>query len=153
MRTANARDPAQSVLIFWIVIGWVGFFVLPWYAIEDGFFTFEWLFDGYPFDTDYAPAAFLIAQGEKLWLAPLALPLFAVLAALGRPKSDPRYATVLIAASAFSCTWLLFQGFGIGLRGWQFGVFESLFGPLGDRQFGMGYGALFLATALLFLFT
>ncbi|MEM9602418.1 MAG: iron ABC transporter permease [Pseudomonadota bacterium] len=153
MRTANARDPAQPVLIFWIVIGWVGFFVLPWYAIEDGFFTFEWLFDGYPFDTDYAPAAFLIAQGEKLWLAPLALPLFAVLAALGRPKSDPRYATVLIAASAFGCTWLLFQGFGIGLRGWQFGVFESLFGPLGDRQFGMGYGALFLATALLFLFT
>lgn len=153
MQTARSGDVGRPVLIFWIIIGWLGFLALPWYAIEDGFFAFEWLFDGYPFDTDYAPAAFIVAQGEKLWLAPLVLPLLAVTAVIGRPKSDPLYATILIAASGFGLAWLVLQGFGIGLRGWQFGMLESLFGDLGDRQFGMGYGALFVAVSLLFLFT
>ena len=71
-------------MIFWIVAGWVGFCILPWYGVEDGFFAFEWLIDGYPFDEDYAPAAFLIGQGEKLWLAPLILPLITSLFALRR---------------------------------------------------------------------
>ena len=53
----------------------------------------------------------------------------------------------------FGFFWLAFQGFGIGLRGWQFGWLEALFGPLGDRQFGMGYGAMAFAAACLFLFT
>ena len=66
---------ASSVLLFWIVAGWVGFLLLPWYMVDGGLWTFEWLTDGYPFDDDYAPAAFLIAQGEKLWLAPLLIPL------------------------------------------------------------------------------
>ncbi len=153
MRTDHSEAVSQPVLIFWIIIGWVGFMVLPWYALEDVFFSFEWLFDGYPFDSDYAPAAFLVTQGEKLWLAPLVLPIVAVLAAIGRVKSDPLYAKILIASSAFGFAWLLFQGFGIGLRGWQFGTLEALFGPLGDRQFGMGYGAMFMALSFLFLFT
>ncbi|MCP5012196.1 MAG: iron ABC transporter permease, partial [Aestuariibacter sp.] len=48
---------------------------------------------------------------------------------------------------------LLGQGFVIGLKGWQFGWLEQLLGPLGDRQFGMGYGALLIASAFLFIFT
>lgn len=153
MRADSTRAEPQLVLIFWIIIGWLGFFVLPWYAIEDGFFSFEWLFDGYPFDTDYAPAAIIVGQGEKLWLAPLVLPLLAVLTAIGRAKNDPLYAKILIASSVFGFAWLCFQGFGIGLRGWQFTALESLFGPLGDRQYGMGYGAVFVALSFLFLFT
>ena len=58
-------------MIFWILAGWVGFAVLPWYGVEDGFFSFDWVFDGYPMDRDYAPAAFLLAQGKNLWLAPM----------------------------------------------------------------------------------
>lgn len=153
MRTDHSEAVSQPVLIFWIIIGWVGFLLLPWYMVEDGFFSFEWLFDGYPFDTDYAPAVFLVGQGEKLWLAPLVLPMLAVLAAVGRAKNDPLYAKILIASSAFGFAWLCFQGFGIGLRGWQFDTLEALFGPLGDRQFGMGYGAMFMALSFLFLFT
>ncbi|MCH8953655.1 MAG: hypothetical protein IID49_16245, partial [Proteobacteria bacterium] len=48
----------------WLLIGAAGFCLLPWYTIEDGFWGFEWLFDGYPFDTDYAPGLFLLIQGE-----------------------------------------------------------------------------------------
>ncbi|MGR3661654.1 MAG: ABC transporter permease [Paracoccaceae bacterium] len=153
MRTVTTEKTAHPVLIFWIIIGWVGFLVLPWYGIEDGFFSAEWLFDGYPYDTDYAPAAFLLAQKEKLWLAPLVLPILAPLFALGRQKTDPKYAKILIGAGAFGFAWLMAQGFGIGIRGWSFEWLTALFGPLEDRQYGMGYGGMFLATAFLFFFT
>ena len=138
-------------MVFWIIAGWVGFALLPWFGIED-FFTFEWLVDGYPFDEDYAPAAFLIAQGEKRWLAPLILALLAPLVALKRPKSDPIFAKILIGAGAFGFGWLILQGFAIGIRGWNFEWAAQLFGDLGDRQYGMGYGGLICASAFLFLF-
>lgn len=153
MRHVLSETTAHPALIFWIVAGWVGFCLLPWYGVEDGFFAFEWLVDGYPFDEDYAPAAFLIGQGEKLWLTPLVLPLITSIFALGRKKSDPLYAKILIASGAIGFGWLIAQGFGIGIRGFNFEWLKALFGDLGDRQFGMGYGALLLASAYLFLFT
>ncbi|MDV7143732.1 iron ABC transporter permease [Tropicimonas sp. TH_r6] len=153
MRTIASKKSSQPVLIFWIVAGWVGYCLLPWYAVEDGFFSFEWLIDGYPFEEDYAPAAFLIAQAKKLWLAPLILPLAAPLLIINRKKSDPLYAKVLILAGGFGFAWLMAQGFGIGIRGFSFDWLNALFGELDDRQYGMGYGALIVATAFLFLFT
>ncbi|MCK8462940.1 iron ABC transporter permease [Aliiroseovarius sp. S1339] len=153
MRGNKNETAAHPALIFWIVAGWVGFLLLPWYGVEDGFFSFKWLLDGYPFDDDYAPAAFLIARGEKLWLAPLLAPLAAPLIILGRKKSDPLYAIVLILAGAVGFGWLMAQGFGIGIRGFAFDWLTALFGDLGDRQYGMGYGALLVASAFLFLFT
>ncbi len=140
-------------MIFWIIAGWVGFLLLPWYVVEDGILSFDWLFDGYPFDEDYAPAAFLVAQGEKLWLAPIVLPLIVSLVALGRPKSDPIYAKALILSGSLGFGWMLAQGFGIGIRGFNFEWLTALFGDLGDRQFGMGFGAMVVASAFLFIFT
>ena len=153
MRIAASERTAHPVLIFWIAAGWVGFLLLPWYGVEDGFFRFEWFFDGYPLDADYAPAAFLIAQGEKLWLAPMLLPLIAPLFVLRRLKTDPVYSKVLIAAGGLGFAWLIAQGFGIGIRGYSYDWLKTLFGDLGDRQFGMGYGALVVASSFLFLFT
>jgi len=152
MRTLTTEQTTHPVLIFWIIAGWVGFCLLPWYGVED-FFTFEWLTGGYPFDEDYAPAAFLIAQGEKLWLAPMFIALLLPLLALGKRKSEPIYAKILILAGAIGFGWLILQGFAIGIRGWNFGWAEALYGELGDRQFGMGYGALICASAFLFVFT
>ena len=139
-------------MIFWIAIGLVGFFAVPWYGVED-FFKFEWLIDGYPFDADYAPAAFLLGQAEKLWLAPLILPLLAPFAVLLKRKSDPLYARVLIVAGAMGLGWIILQGFSIGIRGWNFGWLQVFFGNLNDRQYGMGYGGMLVAVAFLFLFT
>ncbi len=150
-RTAS-NDATNPVLIFWTVAGLVGFCVLPWYGIED-FFRFEWLADGYPIDDDYAPGAFLIGQGAKLWLAPLIIPLLLPFAALARPKTDPLYAKILILAGALGFGWLIVQGFAIGIRGWNFAWLEAVFGDLDDRQYGMGYGALICASAFLFVFT
>ncbi len=152
MRTVTSERTTHPVLIFWMLAGWVGYLILPWYGIER-FYEFDWLTDGYPLDTDYAPAAFLIGQGEKLWLAPMLPALLAPLAVLGRRKTDPLFARVLIVAGAGGFAWLIAQGFGVGLRGWGFSWLEALFGPLGDRQFGMGYGAMLVASSFLFLFT
>ncbi|MHA6265910.1 iron ABC transporter permease [uncultured Aliiroseovarius sp.] len=153
MRGDLNESTAHPALIFWIIAGWVGFLLLPWYGVEDGFLSFKWLVDGYPFDEDFAPAAFLIGQGEKLWLAPLLLPLAAPFLVVRRKKSDPLYAIVLILAGAVGFGWLIAQGFGIGIRGYTFDWLTALFGDLDDRQYGMGYGALIVASAFLFLFT
>lgn len=149
---ASLKQPANPVLIFWIAIGLAGFFAVPWYGVED-FFKFEWLIDGYPFDADYAPAAFLLGKAEKLWLAPLILPLLAPFAVLRKRKSDPLYARVLIVAGAIGLGWIILQGFSIGIRGWNFGWLQVFFGDLNDRQYGMGYGGMLVAVAFLFLFT
>ena len=153
MKAAISDRAAHPALIFWIAAGWVGYCLLPWYGVEDGFLSFEWLWGGYPLDTDFAPAAFLIGQGEKLWLAPLLVPLALPLLVIGRRKSDPLYAKILILSGAVGFSWLMAQGFGIGIRGFAFEWLTTLFGDLGDRQFGMGYGALALASSFLFLFT
>ena len=81
------------------------------------------------------------------------LALVAPLLVLGRRKTDPVFAKVLIAAGAFGFAWLIAQGLGIGLRGLTADWLTALFGPLDDRQFGMGYGAMVTASAFLFLFT
>lgn len=152
MRAVGRERTTHPVLIFWIIAGWAGFCLLPWYGVE-GFWSFGWLADGWPLAADQAPAVVLLAQGQKLWLAPMLPALAAPLLVLRRRKTDPAFARVLILAGGFGFAWLVAQGLGIGLRGFTADWLTSLFGPLDDRQFGMGYGALVTATAFLFLFT
>jgi iron(III) transport system permease protein len=135
------------------LVGWVSFLLLPWYLVDGGLFSGQWLVDGYPFDKNYAPAVFLIMQGEKLWLTPLLIPLIMPLFAFKREKSDPLYAQILILTGAIGFSWLIIQGFSIGIRGWNYEWLSTFFGKLDGRQFGMGYGGLFLASSFLFLLT
>jgi iron(III) transport system permease protein len=151
--TTSTKTLSQPTLFLWIVVGWVSFLLLPWYLVNGGLFSGQWLVDGYPFDKNYAPAAFLIMQGEKLWLTPLLIPLIMPLFAFKREKSDPLYAQILILTGAVGFSWLIIQGFSIGIRGWNYEWLSALFGKLDGRQFGMGYGGLFLASSFLFLLT
>ena len=151
--TTSTKTLSQPTLILWILVGWVSFLLLPWYLVDGGLFSGQWLVDGYPFDKNYAPAVFLIMQGEKLWLTPLLIPLIMPLFAFKREKSDPLYAQILILTGAIGFSWLIIQGFSIGIRGWNYDLLSSLFGKLDGRQFGMGYGGLFLASSFLFLLT
>jgi iron(III) transport system permease protein len=153
MRTGQPKGPLDPAVILWVAAGWVGFALLPWYGLDRGFWNFGWLFSGYPFDSKVAPALFLVLKGEKLWLAPLGVLLVAPLLLWGRRKSDPLFGRLLIAIGAAGLAYLLLQGFAIGLRGWQWEWLNRTFGELGDRQFGMGYGALLVSGAFLFLLT
>lgn len=143
----------EPILALWIAVGLTGFCLLPWYGLEEGFFNLSWLSRGYPLESDYAPALFLVLQGQKLWLAPLGALLLLPFVLLRREKTDPLFGSVLVAVGALGLAWFLFQGYAIGLRGWQFGWPSSWFGELGDRQFGMGYGALLVGAAFLFILT
>ena len=139
-------------LLLWQLIGLFGLVVLPWYAIEDGFWNFEWLFDGYPFDSDYAPLLFLFLEGEAPWLWPTAAFLAASTYALRYQKIDPAYATTLLLTGGGGFAYVMLQGFTIGIDGWEYQVLNDLFGPR-ERQYGMGYGALLIMGGLFFLFT
>ncbi len=143
----------NRTLTLWLVVGAVGYCILPWYAVEDGFFGFEWVLDGYPLEPDYAPALIQVFSGERIWLAPLLLFLLSPLSLFGVGKNSRRYADTLVFAGGGGLSWLLLQGFAVGIAGWEFTVLESLWGPLEVRQLGMGYGALACAGAFLFLLT
>ena len=134
-------------------VGWIGFLILPWYIIEDGFWAFEWVIDGYPLNPDYAPAVGQAYHSSKWWLAPIALFLLLPLTAFGRQRSDFSAFAILFVAGFGGLVWVLGQGFLIGIDGWQYEWLGTTFGALDDRQFGMGYGALFVCAAFLFIGT
>ena len=137
----------------WLLLGWVGFLLLPWYLLEDGFWSFIWVTDGYASDMDYAPAILQGLVGERTWLLPLIFPLLIPLRLLSLTKSDPRYSRYLIIAGACGLSYLLVQGFAIGVSGWQFMGLTSLFGELELQQYGMGYGAALCGLSFLVLLT
>ncbi len=153
MRAHEARGAFHPTVILWMAVGLIGYLLLPWYGLNSNFFRLSWLFDGYPLDDDVAPALFLVLQGQKPWLAPLGLLLAAPLLLWGRKKSDPLFGFLLIAVGGLGFAYFLLQGFGIGLNGFQWHWLTALFGELDDRQFGMGWGALLVSGAFLFLFT
>ena len=135
----------------WLALGWVGFALLPWYGLEDGFFHFGWV--RFWTGSEAAPGLLQAALHGRWWLWPLALALAAPLATLALPRDDRRVGWVLIAAGAFGLFWLLLQGFAIAHRGPSWLWLRELLAPARPRQFGMGYGALLTGTAFLFLFT
>ena len=110
----------DRTVVLWLAVGWIGYAILPWYAIDGGFWSFEWLLDDWPLDDDTAPALLQALFFGKWWLAPIVLPLLAPLALIGRRRSDPAFANVLIAIGLVGLGYVLLQGFAIGLRGWQF---------------------------------
>lgn len=137
----------------WLAVGVFGSFFLPWYGIEDGFFSLEWMTNDYLFDTDYAPLFWLLFMGEKLWLAPLILTFMITGLALIAQDGSKLRTHLFLFGGGIGLFWLMAQGLSIGIRGWQIDSLATLFGPLSDRQFGMGYGAIFFYLSSLFLFS
>ncbi len=143
----------NRTVALWLAVGWLGYALLPWYAIEDGFWIFEWLFDGYPADRDYAPGILQVFLDDKVWLAPISFFLLLPLGLIGRAKNDPFFANILLISGLGGLAYVGLQGFSIGIGGWEFASLEQLFGPLERRQFGLGYGALLTSAGFLFFLT
>ncbi|MEM9438976.1 MAG: iron ABC transporter permease [Pseudomonadota bacterium] len=132
----------------WAAIGLLAYILLPWYTLDDGLFSFEWLWGGYAGDRDYAPALFQWLLHGKWWLAPIIVPLgIGVWAAL---REDAR---LQVWAGLGGIFLALLQGFTIYHRGWAFDGLEAAFGELDGRQFGMGWGASLVVLASLFTLT
>lgn len=122
----------------WILSGLAAFCVVPWYAIEDGFFSFDWRY-GFPLAAEGAPALLQAVLHGKTWLLPLAAPFVAALAVSFRPRGETLRARVLVTAGLLGLVYGLAQGFAIG--------------PLsaGPHQVGMGWGALIVHASLLLI--
>lgn len=153
MRVNRSVPNLHPTVALWTAVGLVGFCLLPWYGLRDNFFTLTWLLDGWPLRSNVAPALFLVLQGEKPWLAPMGIILLLPLLLWQRQKSEELFGKLLVATGAIGLAWFFLQGFGIGLRGFSWQWLTALFGELDDRQFGMGWGAVLVGCAFLFLLT
>ncbi|ESZ44104.1 iron ABC transporter permease [Mesorhizobium sp. L103C565B0] len=118
---------------------WASFVLLPWYKVEGGFLSFDWL--AQPAD---ATPAIMLALGGRPWLLPLILPLLLAswLVARNNPKS-------LAVAGAAGLLWLAIEGFSIIHSGWGFGLLTRIAGTPGPMQPGLGWGAALYAVAML----
>src|SRR5258706_9313061 len=129
----------------WLAVAWIGFLVLPWYALEDGLLGGAW-----PADFVGAMAAPALLQAllhGRGWLLTLAIPLaLATAAASGRPRLG-------VFAGALGLAVLLVEGFAITHRGWGFEVLVALTGSAGPHQPALGWGALAFGLACLMLIT
>ena len=131
----------------------IGVALLPWYAIEDGFWAVKWLLSGYPLATESAPALFLWLKGTNLWLLPVALIGLAALVAVLRRPPAATLGRLLVLLGGLGLAYLLAQGFLFGLKGWNAVWLNNWLGESEQRQFGMGYGALLVGGSFLFLLT
>ncbi|ESX47019.1 iron ABC transporter permease [Mesorhizobium sp. LSHC426A00] len=118
---------------------WASFVLLPWYKVEGGFLSFDWL--AQPAD---ATPAIMLALGGRPWLLPIILPLLLAswLVARNNPKS-------LAVAGAAGLLWLAIEGFSIIHSGWGFGLLTQVAGTPGPIQPGLGWGAALYAVAML----
>ena len=140
----------RGLVISWILIGSIGYFILPWYVTGDGFFSIEWLLY-YSFE-DYGSAVAAAFANKQYWLLPIVIPLLLPLFAFNAKQNTQFYSNLFIYSGILGFAYLFLQGFSIGIRGWNFEVFLNLFGEV-ERQYGMGIGAVLTCSAFVFYIT
>ena len=148
---ASRTPPGQGagVLWAWIALGLVGFFCLPWYALQDGngllALARVWSQAG-----EAGNALVQALAGGKPWLlaglAGLAASARAALLPAGRAQG-----AWLMAGAGVGLAALLASGFAIGPRGWSWEWLTEVAGVLPARQGGMGWGGAVVLAALLVL--
>src|SRR5437868_5736937 len=139
----------RRTVVLWLVVGWLGFAVLPWNAIGgQGFASFQWLAT-WPLDARTAPAIFQLVKYGRLWLLPLTIALALPLLVLGARMQDRTASRLLIVAGTAGLATLIAIAFAIDITGWAWRPLAEIFGDLPRRQPGLGYGALAVASAAL----
>ncbi|WP_035485744.1 ABC transporter permease [Geminicoccus roseus] len=141
----------DTTLIGWLLVGWCGFLLLPWYAQDDGFFALDWLNAGFLADRDYAPALVQALWHGRIWLLPLVVPLVLPLLALSPGATPRRRADWLILAGVLGLVWLAVQGMAVTHRGPADWLAPLV--PERSRQYGVGAGAVLVALSFLFTLT
>lgn len=139
---------ANRPLWAWVLIGVLGYLLLPWYAQQDanGLLAVGQVWG----DAQAANGLLQAAQHGRpwLWLGLLGLAVAGVGTALPAGRQQ---GAVLVAGGALGLVALLLSGFTIGARGWAFEWMNASLGELGTRQPGMGWGGFVVLSALLVL--
>ncbi len=141
----------RRTITLWIVIGLVGFCLLPWYMVDSGFWTFTWIFH---FAAQENSSGLLqVFLHGRFWLAGPLIALLACAAVLGLVNRPVRAARMIAAISALGLLYTFVQGLIIVRGGPR--LFESLLaGTAADAgQLGFGAGAMITLLGLLFVLT
>ncbi len=136
-------------MIGWLVCGFVGWLLLPWFALPD---SFKWSTDLAKAWTsqDTAPAVLQVTLFGRWWLWGPLLGLAGVAASL--PMRDRRaHALLLTYSAAAGAALMLVAGFTIGMQGWSINVLKGTLPPLASGQYGIGWGGLLTLVSLLML--
>ncbi|MBX9873882.1 MAG: iron ABC transporter permease, partial [Beijerinckiaceae bacterium] len=132
-----------------LVMGWLGYGLLPWYLVERAsLVSVAWL-SGYPFGRAGTALALALSGGAP-WLLPVGLALLAATVASGL-RDEKIVARILILAGATGIALFFAQGFAIGIRGQGIPGLAALLGGAGAAQPGMGAGAFLCVLSLLLL--
>ena len=118
----------RRTVVLWLVVGWLGFAVLPWNAIGgQGFAGFQWLAT-WPLDARTAPAIFQLVKHGRLWLLPLTIALALPLLVLGARMQDRTASRLLIVAGTAGLATLIAIAFAIDITGWAWRPLAEIFG-------------------------
>ena len=140
----------QRALQFWVVLGLLGFALLPWYFLQNA-----GLWQAMPQVLGGPETASALVQAlthQRPWLlSGLAGLLLCGAAVVGPLPKRPRLqGLVLLAGSLLGLLGLLGTGFSIGAMGWSFEVLRQWWGAdLPTGQYGMGWGAAVVMLTLL----
>ena len=88
----------------------------------------------------------LAFSSGRWWLAPPLMGWLAVLAGWRLHRTSVWHGRVITVGALFGLTWILLQGFAVGMRGLDWAWF-SVFGTVSEGQPGLGWGG-FLALGL-----
>jgi iron(III) transport system permease protein len=137
--------------IIWL-IALVGAAILPWHMPQNAA-TLGSLFALGNGDADEASALWQAVAHKRWWFWPILAAVVAAGFSVFGARTAQAKGRWLLWGAGLGLLWLMGQGLAIGIRGWSFGFLEKSFGDLGDRQFGMGLGAVVTFGALLLLAT
>ncbi len=137
--------------LLWLLFGATGACLLPWYALEDGFWAFTWIRS--LSDPEYPSALVLILEQSHWWLMPPLVALVAGFIAIMLPMGRKGLSRMLIAVSLLGSFFVIVQGFAIGLN--EPKIFLSLLegSSAANGQPGLGVGAIMLIASFLYLLT
>jgi len=136
---------------FWLAVGAIGFLFLPWYALQGSVFSPAWIPQFAT--TEAAPALLQVLLHGRGWLAPVGIVLAIAMVLAFKTLPRNARATALITLGATGFVYLFVQGFVIGPTGWYFESLAAALPALPRGQFGMGLGAVLVATSFGMLFS
>jgi iron(III) transport system permease protein len=140
-----------STLFFWSLAA-LGTAVLPWHMQQDGV-TLTGLMAFGNEDSEAASALWQAMAHGRWWFWPvIACAVLALPGALPFGSAALR-GRFLLAGGALGLLAIIAQGLAIGVMGWSYPWLENAFGPLDDRQFGIGLGGSLAFLGFLVMFT
>ncbi len=147
-RHAMPRRRPGRLIAAWLLVGVVGFVLLPWYFQQNG--SLRQALPGVFGGPETASGLVQMLAHQRPWLGFGAVGLALCALALLRPpgRAQGRW---LLAGAGIGLAGLLASGFAIGATGWAWEWAAQAFGELPRGQYGIGAGAALLLLALLVL--